>query len=517
MISSENLLYSHLYFKKFEVKMEKSYEDICNRALLSLHKEDAVRIIVDYLKEKISFDSFRASIFNTEDKSIVNFISYEEEFSDSYAYYNINTDSPLEVMENLYGKHFDEVYIKTKQKDVPKKQNKKHSTQFSSNMSICIGIDEEQKQFTYLKFSSNQKDIYTKKEADFLIELRPLLRDTICAYYTKYPEIALNISSQGLLPHNHLEQLKMCPNIRDVVKQIEIIAKYDTTVLLQGATGTGKELVAESIHALSERKNKPFIAVNCGAIAESLLESELFGSEKGAYTSSIQMHKGYFEQANNGTIYLDEIGELSKNAQKRLLRVLENHTIQRVGAEKSIKLDLRIIVATHRDLYQMVQENTFREDLFYRLNVYPIKIPSLAQRKKDIAILVKYFYRLYIYKFNIKNEPQISHTTLNYLTAYSWSGNVRQLRYALERALINAVEFKKKELDFTFLEDFYGTIVSCQNNTEKLKKKQNLFKEIQEALEKCNGKIQGKNGASALLGIAPSTLRSRMKSLGIKF
>ncbi len=165
---------------------------------------------------------------------------------------------------------------------------------------------------------------------------------------------------------------------------------------MQGPTGSGKELVAESIHALSTRKDKPFIAVNCGAIAESLMESELFGSEKGAYTSSIQMHKGYFEQAHKGTLYLDEIGELTKNAQKRLLRVLENHSIQRVGGEKTLKLDIRIIAATHRDLYQMVLDGTFREDLYYRLHVYPIIIKGLSARKKDIPILIENFRKVYL-------------------------------------------------------------------------------------------------------------------------
>ncbi len=493
------------------------YEELCRHALLSLHKEDAVRFIVNYLKEKISFDSLRASITDVEDKSIINFISYEDDFSDSYSFYTMKTNSVLERMKFFYGENFDKVYIKQNNKDESKASKKAgHSNNFLSSMTICIDVDSEKKKFTYLKVSSLEKDIYTEKEAELLKELRPFLREIICSYYSKYPEITLNLSSEGVLPHNHIEQLKMCPNMKKVLEQVEIIAKYDTAVFISGATGTGKELVAESIHALSMRKNKPFIAVNCGAIAESLIESELFGSEKGAYTSSIQTHKGYFEQANHGTIYLDEIGELSKNAQVRLLKVLENHTIQRVGSDKSIKLDLRIIVATHRDLYQMVQEGSFREDLFYRINVYPIEILPLSQRKKDIPLLIEYFYNMYAQQFKINKAPKISYSTLNYLVKYPWQGNVRQLRYAVERALINAVELKKKELDFSFLDSFLAPSLPAES-TLKSSKKERYFIEIQEALTQSKGKIQGKGSASEILGLAPSTLRSRMKALGITF
>ncbi len=495
--------------------MDNHYKELSSLAFASMHKEDVIHTILHYLKTKIPFDIFRASVANVNDNSIVNFINYESELSDAPVFYSLKNHSLMEMLEGLYGKDFSQVHWKSHAKsEHPGTKKSSHNKRFSSSISLCIDVNPEQKTYTYIRFSSYKSNAYSQGDAEFLKELRPVLQESICAYYTAYPEAALHVSLQGALPSNHLDQLKMCPELRNVVKQIQIISNYDSTVLLQGPTGSGKELVAGSIHALSSRKDKPFIAVNCGAIAESLMESELFGSEKGAYTSSVQTHKGYFEQAHKGTLYLDEIGELTKNAQKRLLRVLENHSIQRVGGEKTFKLDIRIIAATHRDLYQMVVDGTFREDLYYRLHVYPIIIKGLSARKKDIPILVEYFRKIYLVKFNIKKAPKITYATLNFLTEYPWHGNVRQLRYAVERAIIHAVEMGKNELDFSFL---HAQTPSVVGNTLCYNKNVLHLKEIQDALVQCHGKIQGKNSVSELLQMHPSTLRSRMKALGIAF
>ncbi len=313
------------------------------------------------------------------------------------------------------------------------------------------------------------------------------------------------MASIGILPNSYEEQLRACPNMNKVLRSIEVVAPLETSILIHGATGTGKELVASTIHVLSERANKPYVVVNCAAIPESLLESALFGHERGAFTGAIQTHKGYFEQANDGTIFLDEVGELSLAAQASLLRVIEAKQIQRVGGKNFYNVNNRIITATHRDLKKMVYEGTFREDLYYRLNGFTISVPSLPERKLDLRILANHFYTECKKKF--KNRlPRLSENAIQDLYEYDWPGNVRQLKATLEEAIIHALAENKEELDFKQL---------FEGSTNTLKRKPLSYDEIAEALLASQGKIQGKNGAAELLGVKPTTLRSRMSFLNM--
>jgi len=225
------------------------------------------------------------------------------------------------------------------------------------------------------------------------------------------------------------------PKMKSVFKQIQVIAPTTASVLITGESGTGKELVAKAIHQNSKRKDKSYIAINCGAIPESLLENELFGHEKGAFTGAVSQEGGCFELADGGTIFLDEIGEMSPDMQTKLLRVLENGTFRRIGGKKEIQVDVRVIAATNRNLEELVEEGNFREDLFYRLNVFSIKLPPLRERAEDIPLLAQNF----IEEFNLKCDKAVKGQTreaLNVIKKYSWPGNVRELKNVIERAVI---------------------------------------------------------------------------------
>lgn len=225
------------------------------------------------------------------------------------------------------------------------------------------------------------------------------------------------------------------PRMKAIFKQIQIIAPTNATVLITGESGTGKELVAKGVHQNSKRKDKPYIAINCAAIPESLLENELFGHEKGSFAGAIAQEEGCFELANGGTIFLDEVGDMSADMQTKLLRVLENGTFRRIGGKKEIQVDVRVIAATNKNLEEAVEEGTFREDLFYRLNVFSIKLPPLRERAEDVPLLAQTF----IEEFNLKNDRHVKGMTreaMSLIKKYSWPGNVRELKNVIERAVI---------------------------------------------------------------------------------
>ncbi len=305
--------------------------------------------------------------------------------------------------------------------------------------------------------------------------------------------------------------------LRNVMQMVRQVAGLDSPVLVLGETGVGKELIAGMIHNLSSRRNGPFIKVNCGAIAGSLMDSELFGHEKGAFTGAIARKRGRFERAHGGTIFLDEIGELSPEAQVRLLRVLQEKEIERVGGMETIKVDIRIITATHRNLKTMMVNGSFREDLYFRLKVFPIEIPPLRQRKDDIAALVHHFVHRKAQEMKLKTIPELAPNAMARLRAYAWPGNVRELENAVERALIlspnAALTFN--EIDAPQPDPVVQKGSSSIPDTLNLDA---LMKtHIDRVMHMTNGKVHGPQGAADLLGIHPSTLRHRMRRLGIVF
>ena len=295
-------------------------------------------------------------------------------------------------------------------------------------------------------------------------------------------------------------------SIKYILFKIKQVAPTDASVLIEGETGSGKELVARAIHRESNRKDKPFVKVNCASIPESLIESELFGHEKGAFTSAVEKRIGRFEIANGGTIFLDEIGELPMNVQPKLLHILQQGEFERIGSSKTIKTDVRIIAATNKVIEDEIIKGRFRNDLYYRLNVFPISVAPLRERKTDISLLAEHYAKIYSERFN-KPIKAISKKSIQQMTNYTWPGNVRELENVIERAIITS---QNQILNVELLSKTDNT----SNDLiplEELEKKH-----IISVLEKTYWKISGTGGAASLLKINPETLRSRMRKLGIK-
>jgi transcriptional regulator with GAF, ATPase, and Fis domain len=303
--------------------------------------------------------------------------------------------------------------------------------------------------------------------------------------------------------------------LRKVMEMIRKVAPLDSSVLLQGETGVGKEILGNAIHRMSHRKDGPFIQVNCGAIPETLIDSELFGHEKGSFTGAINQKRGCFERANGGTIFLDEIGELPFEAQVRMLRVLQDKSIQRVGGTSPIKVDIRIIAATHQDLQELVRKNLFRADLWFRLHVFPITIPPLRQRKEDIPAMVNHFIQKKTKEMKITKTPKLGPGAMKLLLEYSWPGNVRELENVLERALILRKDESLSFDEILWPDEHRGDEFPPVEKVRTVELNQVIANHIRETLKVSKGKVHGRHGAAELLGIKSSTLRYRMRRLGI--
>ena len=298
--------------------------------------------------------------------------------------------------------------------------------------------------------------------------------------------------------------------IHQLLKKVEKVAPSDSTVLILGDTGTGKELIARALHRRSKRANRAFVRVNCAAIPQSLIASELFGHEKGAFTGALQRRLGRFEAANGGTLFLDEIGELPMETQIALLRVIQEREFERVGSNHPISVDVRLIAATNRDLPAAVAQGTFRQDLFFRLNVFPIAVPSLRERSDDIPLLVEYFVGRYAKEAG-KNIRQIGKHTLEQLQSYHWPGNIRELQNVVERAVILS-ETETFDVDESWL-NTESTIPSQHEGLSALDDRE--VEMIEAALAETHGRISGPSGAAAKLGIPRQTLESKIRRLGI--
>jgi transcriptional regulator with GAF, ATPase, and Fis domain len=301
--------------------------------------------------------------------------------------------------------------------------------------------------------------------------------------------------------------------LRRVLSSMLKVAPTDSTVLITGETGTGKELFARAIHKRSHRFNRAFVTVNCGSIPSSLIASEFFGHEKGAFTGALQQRQGRFELAHGGTIFLDEIGELPADIQVTLLRVLQERQFERVGGNRLITADVRIIAATNRDLSAAIAAGTFRSDLFYRLNVFPIEIPSLKNRKEDIPMLVEYFVKRFSKKLG-KHIRKIDRKTLDLCQRYDWPGNIRELQNIFERAVIlSEDDYLSIEESWLLLEKQSGPGWSGSLREVLLDQEKKM---IVAALVESRGKIAGQNGAAARLGVPSSTLDTKIRQFRIE-
>ncbi|MGB9435229.1 MAG: sigma 54-interacting transcriptional regulator [Candidatus Acidiferrum sp.] len=298
------------------------------------------------------------------------------------------------------------------------------------------------------------------------------------------------------------------PALETVLEQVERVGPTDSTVLIQGETGTGKELIARAIHNLSMRLGRTFVKLNCAAIPFDLLESELFGHERGAFTGAISQKVGRFELADKGTLFLDEVGDIPSALQPKLLRVLQEQEFERLGSTRTHQVDVRLVAATNRNLAEMVKRNEYRSDLYYRLNVFPIPLPSLRERREDIPALVEHFVETYARKMN-KRIDEISPETMSALASYPWPGNIRELQNFIERSVIltsgNVLRPPLKSLDSAAMPESAGATTLEDAERDHIRK----------ILEQTRWVVSGPNGAAARLGIKRSTLYFRMHKLGI--
>ena len=360
---------------------------------------------------------------------------------------------------------------------------------------------------------------YSAADAEFLMEVANQIAiavDNMSAYEeaqtlkARFEAEAVYLQEEIKSEHNFEEIIGQSGPVRELLKQLEQVAPTEATVLIRGETGTGKELLARAVHDRSRLKNRPLVKVNCGAIPSGLVESELFGHEKGAFTGATQRRIGRFELADGGTIFLDEVTELPIDTQVKLLRVLQEGDFERVGSSHTIKVNVRVIAATNRNLQEAVKSGIFRADLFYRLNVFPLEVPALRARPEDIPLLVNFFLGKFAKSLG-KEVRGVSQQSMENLSRYSWPGNIRELQNVIERAVVLA-KSPVVQVDQSMLradEPIAGSsfIDTLENNERN---------HIIRAMSETSWVIHGKKGAAELLGINPSTLRSRMEKLGIK-
>ena len=308
--------------------------------------------------------------------------------------------------------------------------------------------------------------------------------------------------------YQQIQMLGTCDAIKSLNNKLDRVGPTDTNVLIEGESGTGKELVARNLHRLSTRAEQPFIKVNCAAFSANLIESELFGHEKGAFTGANERRKGRFELADNGTLFLDEIAELPLELQSKLLRVLQEHEFERVGGTHTLTVNIRVIAATNRNLWQMVEQGSFRMDLYYRLNVFPIRVPALRERKEDIPLLAANIINQLNKRLG-KHFKGLTKTTLAQLANYEWPGNIRELQNILEReAILSKQNVLQLSSALSDKDPASGVVLSLDAAQKQ---------HICTVLKQCHGKISGEDGAATLLELPESTLRSKMKKLGIKY
>jgi transcriptional regulator with GAF, ATPase, and Fis domain len=381
-----------------------------------------------------------------------------------------------------------------------------------------------------LVFHAKKSGVFSREHGDLISLLREpfaiALSNSI--RYRELLRLKERLAEDNIFLHHEIRQMVGDEivgtdfGLRGAMEMVRQVAPLSSPVLLLGETGTGKEVIAGAIHNLSPRSMGPMIKVNCGAIPETLMDSELFGHEKGAFTGALARKRGRFERANGGTVFLDEVGELHPEAQVRLLRVLQEKEIERVGGTGPVRVDIRVIAATNRDLKTMIRDGRFREDLYFRLNTFPIQIPPLRHRKGDLPSLVHHFVEKKSREIGVQDIPVLALGALERLSAYAWPGNIRELENAVERALIlsrgEALDFRDyPEQERNRPVSGTGLQQTAPVPTDTLVLDEIISEHIRRVLQMTEGKVGGEKGAARLLEVNPSTLRKLMSKLGIPF
>ncbi|MFY9268730.1 MAG: sigma 54-interacting transcriptional regulator [Candidatus Manganitrophaceae bacterium] len=367
-------------------------------------------------------------------------------------------------------------------------------------------------------FTSMKTEAWDQEDLEFLEQVGRQVAvavENVLAYQEinrlkdKLAQEKLYLEDEIHTEHNFTEVIGESKELKRVLKQVETVASTDSTVLIQGETGTGKELIARAIHSLSRRRERTFVKINCAAIPMGLLESELFGHERGAFTGAIAQRIGRFELAHQGTLFMDEVGDIPLELQAKLLRVLQEQEFERLGSTKTIKVNVRLVTATNRDLPRMISEKEFRSDLYYRLHVFPISLPPLRERREDIPLLVRFFVQKHSKRMN-KQIEAISSETMEALTQYDWPGNIRELENMIERAVILS-QGPTLFVPLAELKLSSGAGPNHRVSTLESAEREHILRILNEA----NWVIAGPSGAAGRLGMKRTTLQHKMKKLNI--
>lgn len=490
--------------------------DINNAIVTKLTREELFTAIAEVLGRVIKFDRLTLSMYDAE-SDILRIVTYAGPYRrDDYT----PIGRVLDLNDSPAGWAFlNQKPLLRRDLEVERQTSSDERAYGHGFRSLCaLPLTVRGRRIGAITVGSLAKDQYTEADAEFLMEVANQIAIAVDnmrsheeteALRARFQAEAVYLQEEIKTEHNFEEIIGQSAPVRQLLRNVEQVAPTDATVLIRGETGTGKELVARAVHDRSRRKDRPLVKVNCGSIPSGLVESELFGHEKGAFTGATQRRIGRFELANSGTIFLDEVTELPLDTQVKLLRVLQEGEFERVGSSQTIKVDVRVIAATNRDLKEVVGNGTFRSDLFYRLNVFPLEVPPLRDRKEDIPLLVNFFLSKFGKKLG-KEVRGVSQRTMDGLINYSWPGNVRELQNVVERGVVLAggpivqIDESLMRSGETVQESVFDTLENAERN------------HILRALNKTRWIVHGKQGAAEILGINPSTLRSRMEKLGIK-
>ncbi|HEU4790892.1 MAG TPA: sigma 54-interacting response regulator [Flavobacterium sp.] len=524
LITLDIACYRHKHGVETQLLQEKILEKNINEITFSSLKwEQALLQLGKTLQTYIPFDYMTAGFID----EVTNAVGLFRRNFDVYEMINIDKFSKITNFkkEELIDLHSKSLKLETAQiyqgdsfvkvsQNSPIKRLVLHTFGIKSFIVIPLIIDDRTFNFS---FHSRHFEIYVEEHLALLTKLKSILTEFVSEMYITdkklngKEKVILNIPRD---PRQGFESMignsKKMITVFDSIKKV---APFETSVLIMGESGTGKEKVAQSIHNLSNRKDKPLVIINCGAIPDNLAESLFFGHEKGAFTGAADKRIGKFEMADGGTIFLDEIGEMPIDLQVKLLRVLQEKEIERVGGRSPIKIDVRIIAATNRNLEEEVAAGRFRLDLYYRLYVFPIFVPSLRERTEDIPVLASHFINLFSEKTGLK-APLLQENVLQQLLSYDWPGNIRELEHVIERSILMSDGNIIKEIQLPF----------AKKQEEGEKQQEFSIKTIHDnerdyiiyILKRCKGKVSGMGGAAEILNIPSSTLNSKIKKLGIK-
>lgn len=512
---------------------KRSLLEINNAIITNLTEEALLRSIAEALRRVVSFDRAAFTLYLAE-RNVFRFTAIEGGFVSDY----FRPGREIEPAGNSVGWvfHHQRPIIR---KDLESEQQYANEARLAAEgvRSHCVvPMTVRGKSIGTLNVASNNENQYSEADAEFLQEVANQVALAV-ENMRSYEEIAalksrLEIENVYLQEEIRTEQnfeeiVGNSPALLTVLRKLEHVAPTDSTVLIYGETGTGKELIARAIHSRSARKDRPLVRVDCGAISAGLVESELFGHVKGAFTGAFERRVGRFELADGGTVFLDEIGELPAETQVKLLRVLQEREFEPVGSSRSVHVDVRVIAATNRNLQEAVAANRFRSDLFYRLNVFPLVVPPLRERRSDIPQLVAFYVSRFAKKFG-KKVSVVSQQTMDWLVNYAWPGNVRELQNVIERALIlspgptllldqnlvpGAVSWEEPQVIAVQLK----SPAAAESPTSQLPTLEEVERDhVVAALKRASGVIEGQRGAARILNVHPNTLRHRMKKLGLR-